>query len=306
MSVDRQHKYKLKIEKIVRFSFMVATLLSASCILMIIIFVGIKGIRPFLPDYPYGTVNFLTFLTGQSWRQDQAVYGVGFIIVNTLISSFAALLLALPVAVLTALFIARIAIKPLASAMTTVIEMLASIPSVVYGVFAAGTITVLVKELAKYFGFVTAGGSSLLAVILLLAIMIFPTITSLSLTAIKAVDKEIELGSLALGATPTQTNFKAILPSAKSGIFAGVILGLGRAFGEASAVAMVAGNKLSGVTLNLFDITRTLTSTMLAGMKETSGLDYDIRFSVGLVLMAVILFSNFLLNLLKKRIGNVK
>ena len=97
-----------------------------------------------------------------------------------------------------------------------------------------------------------------------------------------------------------------MLASAKSGIFAGAILGIGRAFGEATAVAMVAGNKMFGPTVNLFDTTRTLTTTMLSGLKETSGLDYDIRFSAGLVLMAVILLSNLLLNLVKKKVGNVK
>ena len=115
--------------------------------------------------------------------------------------------------------------------------------------------------------------------------------------------KELEHGSLALGASPTQTNFKVVLVSAKSGIFAGLILGLGRAFGEATAVSMVAGNKMYGPTTNLFDITRTLTSTMLAGLKETTGLDYDIRFSVGIVLMILILFTNFLINKVIARIG---
>ena len=231
---------------------------------------------------------------------------MGFIIINTLVSSFGALLIAFPLSVLTALFIVKTAPKKLAALLTTVVELLASIPSVVYGVFASGTITVLVSGLASSFGFVTAGGSSLLAVILLLAIMIFPTITSLSITAIKSVGKEIEEGSLALGATKTQTNFKVILTSAKSGIFAGAILGIGRAFGEATAVAMVAGNKMFGPTTNLFDTTRTLTTTMLAGLGETTGLDYDIRFSTGLVLMAVILLSNLILNYVKKKVGNIE
>ena len=132
----------------------------------------------------------------------------------------------------------------------------------------------------------------------------FPTITSMSITAISSVDRALEEGSLALGATKTQTNFKVVLIAAKSGIFAGAILGIGRAF-EATAVAMVAGNKMFGPTFDLFDITRTLTSTMLSGLKETTGLDYDIRFSVGLVLMVVILVSNFLLNLAKKKVGNM-
>lgn len=297
---------KLKKDQRMRLVFLMAALLSASAIAVIIIFISMKGISPFLPGYKYGTVNVMEFLTGSVWRKDQGVYGVGFIIINTLVSAFGALIIAFPLSVLTALFIAKIAPKRIAAIMTSVVELLASIPSVVYGVFASGTITVLVSGVAQSFGFVTAGGSSLMAVILLLAIMIFPTITSLSITAIQAVDHEIELGSLALGATRTQTNFKVVLVSAKSGIFAGAILGIGRAFGEATAVAMVAGNKMFGPTVNIFDTTRTLTTTMLAGLKETTGLDYDIRFSAGLVLMAVILLSNILLNLIKKKVGNLK
>lgn len=305
ISTEKNEK-KLKKDKFMKFLFMLAALISSSAIAVIIIFISIKGISPFLPGYEYGQQDFISFLTGNLWRKDQGIYGVGFIIINTLMSSFGALLISFPLSVLTALFIAKIAPKKIAEVMTTVVELLASIPSVVYGVFASGTITVMVSSIASSFGRTTAGGSSLLAVILLLAIMIFPTITSLSITAIKSVDRDVELGSLALGATKTQTNFKVVLTSAKSGIFAGAILGIGRAFGEATAVAMVAGNKMFGPTFDLFDITRTLTTTMLAGLKETTGLDYDIRFSAGLVLMAVILLSNLLLNLMKKKVGNIK
>ena len=301
ISTEKNEK-KLRKDKRMRACFFTAALLSSSAIAVIVIFISMKGITPFLQE----GVDFFSFLFGTTWRKDQGIYGVGFIIVNTLVSSFGALLLSFPLSVLTALFITKIAPKKLSAMMTTVIELLASIPSVVYGVFASGTITLLVSTLAAQFNLVTAGGSSLLAVILLLAIMIFPTITSLSITAIRAVDKDVELGSLALGATRTQTNFKVVLTSAKSGIFAGAILGLGRAFGEATAVAMVAGNKMFGPTFNLFDTTRTLTTTMLSGLKETTGLDYDIRFSVGLVLMAVILLSNLILNLVKKKVGNMK
>lgn len=300
-----QAQHKQKIDQAVRKLFFLAAFVSGISIVVITLFILMKGVRPFLPGYQYGTVSLSEFLLGSVWRQDQGVYGVGFIVVNTLISAFGALLLAFPAAVLTALFIVKIAPHWLRPLMKTVVELLASIPSVVYGVFAAGVITSMVKTLAASLGLATAGGSSLMAVILLLAMMIFPTITSLSVTAIEAVDPELELGSLALGATPTQTHFKVVLTSAKSGIFAGAILGIGRAFGEATAVAMVAGNKLFGPTFNPFDITRTLTSTMLAGLKETTGLDYDIRFSVGLVLMAVILISNLALNQVKKKVGNL-
>jgi phosphate transport system permease protein len=133
--------------------------------------------------------------------------------------------------------------------------------------------------------------------------MILPTITLMSVTSINAVNRDIELGSMALGATDTYTFFKISLPAAKSGIFAGIILGVGRALGEATAVSMVAGNAGTGPNINLFDTTRTLTSSMLLGLKETTGLDYDIRFSIGIVLIMVILISNMALNYVKKKVG---
>jgi phosphate transport system permease protein len=285
--------------------FRTAGMISAVLIVLIFVFITMRGIRVFLPNYEYGQVNLIDFLTGLVWRQDQGNYGVLFIVINTLVASIGAAILSFPISVLTALFIVKIAPKNLKALFTTVVELLAAIPSVVYGVFAAGVIVKGVEGIAAAFGVSTFGGNSLLAVMILLAIMIFPTMTSIAIVAIQAVDVKIELGSLALGASRTQTNFKVVLAAAKSGIFAGLILGLGRAFGEATAVSMVAGNKFYGPTTSLFDITRTLTSTMLSGLKETSGLDYDIRFSVGIVLMIVILMTNFLVHWVKRRIGSV-
>jgi phosphate transport system permease protein len=149
----------------------------------------------------------------------------------------------------------------------------------------------------------TAGGISTLSTVLVLAIMIMPTRTLLSITAIKAVQKDVEQNSLALGATKMQTLFKITLVDAKSGIFAGIILGVGRALGEATAVSMVAGNAGTGPSFNIFNTTRTLTSTMLLGLKETTGLDYDIRFSVGVILIVLIIVTNLLLNFAKRKIG---
>lgn len=283
--------------------FWFAGFLSAIFIVLIIVFIVRKGISVFLPSYPSGQYPLWDFLKGMKWRQDSALYGVLFIVINTIISALGALLLSFPVSVLTALFIAKIAPKALSKVMVTIVELLAAIPSVVYGVFAAGSIVRWVDNLANALGYSTYGGSSLLAVSILLAIMVFPTMTSLAIVAIQAVPKELTEGSLALGATKTQTNFRVVLTSAKSGIFAGLILGLGRAFGEATAVSMVAGNAMQGPTFNPFDITRTLTSTMLAGLKETQGLDYDIRFSVGIVLMVVILVTNLSIHFVKERIG---
>lgn len=286
--------------------FLLAGLIAAAMIVLIFVFVAGRGIQVFLPGYA-NAQNLGEFLTGMRWRPDLSppVYSVLFIVINTVITAFGAAVLAFPVSVMTALFIVKVAPKSLRLFFTTVVEILAAIPSVVYGVFAAGSITRLVSGLAAAFGYTTYGGSSMLAVILLLAIMIFPTITSLAIVSIASVDRNLELGSLALGASQMETNFKVVLSAAKSGIFAGLILGLGRAFGEATAVSMVAGNKMFGPTFNLFDTTRTLTTTMLSGLSETAGVDYDIRFSIGVVLMIVILITNLLIRYVKKHIGGV-
>ncbi|MCF7924904.1 MAG: phosphate ABC transporter permease subunit PstC [Candidatus Izimaplasma sp.] len=290
--------------------FLLSTIISASFIIIIIVFVTAEGIIPFVTDNDgVGPVNLWRFLTGTVWLEGTAfvsnLYGVGFIIVNTLYIAFLSLLVALPIGVLTALYIARIAPKKIAEVLRTIIELLASIPSIVYGLFGSGIILTFVYNLAKIFNVQSKGGNSVLATVLVLALMILPTITALSEVAIRSVNKDIVLGSLALGATKTQTNFKVVLTSAKSGIFTAAILGIGRALGEATAVSLVAGNARSGPSIGFFQITSTLTSTMLQGLKETTGIDYDIRFSVGIVLMVVILLTNLTLNFIKKKVGNV-
>ena len=294
----------------IRSVFLMATIISASFIIIIVVFITMKGIIPFITDNGgIGNVNVFRFLTSTVWLEGTAfksnLYGVGFIILNTLYVAFLSLLIAMPIGVLTALFIAKIAPKKIAEILRTIVELLAAIPSIVYGLFGSGLILVFVYELAKVFGVQSKGGNSVLATVLVLALMILPTITALSEVAIRSVGKEIEHGSLALGATKTQTNFKVVLTSAKSGIFASAILGIGRALGEATAVSLVAGNARSGPTFAFFETTSTLTSTMLQGLKETVGIDYDIRFSVGIVLMVVILITNLSLNYVKRKVGNV-
>lgn len=292
------NKRKDRIAKII---FTIAAVISGIMIVLITVFICRRGIGVFLPSYGEDRQNLWQFLTGDRWRADQGVYGVGFIIINTLLSAFFAALISFPLAVLTALMITRMAPKQLRTILTTAVEVLAAIPSVVYGVFAAGVISQWVVSLSSIFNYHTAGGNSFLNVVLLLAIMIFPTMTDLAISAINAVDPALIEGSLALGATPTQTNFKMVLRAARSGIFSGLVMGLGRAFGEATAVSMVAGNAFIGPSVNPFDSTRTLTSTMLSGFHETSGVDYDIRFSVGIVLIVMILITNGSIYILKRK-----
>ena len=284
--------------------FSLCGLIAGSMILVIVGFILFRGVSVFLPSYGVDRVGLFDFLTGLTWQSDQGQYGVLFIVINTVMTSFFALMISFPISVLTALYVVKMAPKWISHLMQVIIELLAAVPSVVYGVFASGVIVLGVDKFAMLFGISTYGGRSMLAVIILLALMILPTMTSLSIVSIRAVDKNLELASLALGASHTQTNFKIVLLSAKSGIFAGLILGLSRALGEATAVSMVAGNRSMGPTLNPFDITRTLTSTMLSGLSETTGVDYDVRFSVGIVLIALILVSNTLIHIVKRRVGH--
>lgn len=301
---------KRRVDQIMKTIFTFTALLSASFIVIVVGIILVQGVRPFITDnHGLGPVNLWRFVTGDVWLIGNTfasnLYSIGYAIVSTLFIAFLSLLLAFPIGVLTALFIAKIAPKALSKILRTVIETLASIPSIVYGLFGSGVILQIVYDLSATFGYQSKGGNSILAVVLVLSLMSIPTITSISEVAIRSVDKAIIHGSLALGASQTQTHFKVVLASAKSGIFTAAILGIGRALGEATAVSLVAGGRRSGVSFHLLDITSTLTSLMLEGIKETTGLDYDIRFSVGLILMVVIFLTNLTLNAIKRRIGTV-
>jgi phosphate transport system permease protein len=294
------------VEKILFFM----ALLSASFIVMVVLVIIERGLSPFFSNNDgLGSVNLLRFLTGIVYLDGPTfasnAYGIGYLIISTLYIALLSLLLAMPVSIFSALFIAKIAPKRLGNTLRTVTEILAAIPSIVYGLFGAGVILDLVYNLSLVVGFQSSAGFSVLSTVIVLAIMIIPTMTVIAEVAIRSVQKELIQGSLALGATPTQTNFKVVLASAKSGIFTAAILGVGRALGEATAVSLVAGSRRSGISFALFETTATLTSTMLQGMKETVGLDYTIRFSRGLVLMVIILMVNFILNFVKSKVGRV-
>jgi phosphate transport system permease protein len=316
---EKNIRNKNKIDKIMQRLFQVSAFLSASFIVLIIFFVSLRGLSPFFQTYvgynfqqgfvDLSPVNPIRFIFGNYWLGGTLGlsndYGIGFAIINTLIVVVLAIIIAVPISIATALFIAKIAPKPIASVIRTVVELLASIPSIIYGVFGLGVITNIVVNLANLSNSRTAAGLSLLSTVIVLAMMILPTITAVAETAIRSVDADLIKGSLALGATKMQTYIKVVISAAKSGIFAGIILGVGRALGEATAVAMVSGNLFRGININLFDTTTTLTARMLLGIKETTGLDYDVRFSIGLVLIAVIVITNFGLKFIMKKVGGV-
>ncbi len=307
--IKRSQKIRI-LDQVIKRILQGLALISASFIFIIAGVVLMKGMTPFLTQNDgLGRVSLWHFLTGNIWLIGPTFisirYSVGFIIIQTMYIVFLSLAISFPVGVLTALFIAKIAPKRVSKFLRTVIEILASIPSIIYGLFGSGIVLKLVYDFSELFGYQSKGGSSVLSTVIILALMTIPTITTVSEVAIRSVDKTLIDGSLALGASPTQTHFKVVLVSAKSGIFTSAILGVGRALGEATAVSLVAGGRRSGLSFHLLDTTSTLTTTMLEGMKDSAGIDYDIRFSVGIVLMVVILLTNLILNMIKKKVGNI-
>jgi phosphate transport system permease protein len=306
----KQIQVKKIVDNIVEKTLFFTALLSASFIILVIVVIFERGISPFFSDNDgLGPVNLLNFLTGITYLDGPTfasnAYGIGYLIISTLYIAFLSLAIAMPVSIFSALLIAKIAPRWFASILRSVIEILASIPSIVYGLFGAGVILDLVYQLSVIVGIQSSAGFSVLSTVIVLAIMMIPTMTVITEVAIRSVQKDLIQGSLALGASQTQTHFKVVLAAAKSGIFTAAILGVGRALGEATAVSLVAGSRRSGISFELFETTATLTSTMLLGMKETVGLDYTIRFSIGLVLMVVILLTNVILNFVKSKVGRV-
>ena len=288
--------------------FMSVCILCSAIIVVIIAFIVIKGVQPFFKEYIVNNqiyrISFSEFLYGIRWNFAPNHFGAGFIILNTIYITVLALFIAVPISILSSLFIVRIAPKKIGACLQLVIELLASVPSIIYGLFGQAYLTKIVMKISEILNIQTLGGQSVFTTSLVLGMMIFPTITMVSINAIQAVNNNLILGSLALGASKTQTNFKVVLKGAKNGIFSGIILGVGRALGEATAVSKVCGNAQVGPTFSLFDTTSTITTTILSGFNEASGMAYDIKFSLGIVLIIIIVSTNIVLNLVKKKVGN--
>lgn len=299
---------KTIIDKFFKGFFLSVCILCSAIIVMIVAFIVIKGVQPFFKEYSINgeiyKLSIIEFIFGNKWNFAPNHYGAGYIFLNTIYITILALLFAVPISILTALFIVRIAPKKIGIGLQMVIELLASVPSIIYGLFGQAYLTKIVMKASSIFGIQTLGGQSVITTALVLGMMIFPTITMVSINSIQAVKNELILGSLALGASKTQTNFKVVLKGAKNGIFTGIILGVGRALGEATAVSKVCGNAQVGPTFSLFDTTSTLTTTILSGFNEASGMAYDVKFSLGVVLILIIISTNLVLNFVKKKVGN--
>ena len=251
-------------------------------------------------------VGPLELLFGTVWRPtgSNPSYGILYIILSSLLATLCSVGIGVPIGVMSAVFLTEIANKKLASIVSPAVELLAAIPSVIYGLLGMMVLNPVLFKLEKWIfsGSSThqfTGGANMLAAIIVLAIMILPTVINMSVSAIRAVPSSLKQASLALGATKMQTIFKAILPAAKSGIVAGIVLGIGRAIGEAMAINMVSGGSVN-IPLP-FNSVRFLTTQMVSEMSYSQGLHRVVLFTVGLVLYIFIMIINFVLLKVKKK-----
>ena len=243
-----------------------------------------KRIHIILPEPPYSIGKFLG---GLEWRPSRdKIFGIFPMIMGTLAASFGAILLGVPIALLCALFMAEFLPPKPASFIRAGVELLAGIPSVVYGFFGLMVIVPFVRNV-----FNIPSGNTLLSAIIVLALMILPTVITIAETSLRAVPLAVREASLSLGASKMQTSWKVVLPHANSGVIAGVILGISRAVGETMAVILVAGNSPQ-LTVNPLASVRTLTSTIAMEMGYASGRHSEMLFSIGVTLFAIILILN--------------
>jgi len=283
-------------EVLFRVIFLLSALVSVLSVVAIIVFVFAKGLKPFFGKDAY---SFLQFITGLKWDPNNNVFGILYMIVGSLFATLGAIVLGVPIGLLTAVFIAELAPKKLVSVIKPGIELLAGIPSVIYGAFGLGVIVPLINKISP-----TGQGQSLLAVICVLTIMVLPTIISLSESSIRAVPKSYREASYGLGASKIQTIFQAVVPAARSGILTATVLGIGRAIGETMAVMMIAGNNIGGLPTSIFSKVRPLTTNIAMEMSYASGRHQDMLFATGVILFTFIMVINFTLIRLTKRLGN--
>ena len=243
-----------------------------------------------------GKIGITDFLFGRSWASTATPpsYGILPFILTSVYGTIGAIIIGVPLGLMCAIFVAKMANDKIAKTVRSSVDLLSGIPSVVYGLVGMIIIVPLVRET-----FNLPDGANLFSAIIVLTVMILPSVISVSETAIRAVPKEYEEASLALGATKTETVFKVIVPAAKSGILTSVVLGIGRSIGEAMAVMMVSGNVAN--MPGLFKSVRFLTTAVASEMSYSSGLQREALFSIALVLFVFILMINLVLNLIVKK-----
>ncbi len=278
-------------EKLAESIFLVFSCVSVGSVVLITVYIFAAG-TPAIVQIGLGN-----FLFGTQWNAEANMFGILPLILSSIAGTFGAIFLGVPVGILTAVFLAETARPQIARLVHPAIELLAGIPSVIYGFFGMLVIVPAIRNFPPFQG--NTIGDSLLAAVIILAIMVLPTIVSVTETSLKAVPQAYREASLALGATPTETIFKVSIPAARSGILAGVILGVGRAIGETMAVIMVAGNVAN--MPSLLGTVRLLTTGIAMEMSYASGLHRQALFAIGLVLFVFIMIVNISFTYISKK-----
>lgn len=290
---EKRNNNKYLAEKISKIIFLSSAFIAVLSLLVIIGFVFYKGLTPFVSK----GYSFLDFIAGREWYPSSDKYGVLPMIVASIYGTLGSLVLGVPVGILTAVFIAELAPKKIGKLISTAVELLAGIPSVLFGVFGLAVIVPWIMN-----SFNLAKGQSILAIIIVLSIMMLPTIVTVSESAIRAVPYSYKEASLGLGASHIETTFKVVLPAAKSGILSAVVLGLGRAIGETMAIILVAGNSAI-MPKSIMDSVRPLTTNIALEMGYAFGTHQEMLFATGVILFVFILLLNYILSKLSSKEG---
>ena len=281
-------------ENIMHGVFLVCALASILAVALICVFLFANGL-PAMRE-----IGCLNFLTGTSWRPGNDIYGILPMIVGSIYITAGAIVIGVPIGLLTAIFMAFYCPKRIYGILKPCTELLAGIPSIVYGFFGMVVIAPTVLDIAKFFGADISSGATILSAAILLGIMILPTIIGVSEAALRAVPNAYYEGAVAMGATHERAVFSVMLPAAKSGVLAGIVLGIGRAIGETMAVIMVAGNQ-PRLTANLLEGIRTMTANIVIEMGYATGLHREALIATGVVLFVFILLINLCFSVLKRR-----
>ncbi len=300
-SIMKNRKNKSMVEQVAEVIFTFCALIAILAVLSITVYMIING-TPAL--FQVGIKEILFSSAWDPANKTQPTFGILYVILTSIVGTVLAILIGVPIGLFTAVFLAEVAPKKLAAILQTAVELLAGIPSVIYGLLGLMILNPLMykAELAIFKGSEThtfTGGANLISAVLVLAVMILPTVINISASSLNALPGQLKSSSLALGASHIQTIFKVLIPAAKSGIITAVVLGVGRAIGEAMAITLVSG---SSVNIPLpFNSVRFLTTAIVSEMGYASGTHRQVLFTIGLVLFAFIMIINISLSKILKK-----
>ena len=280
-------------EKFMQGVFFIAACTSVLAVALICVFLFANGI-PAMKE-----IGFMEFLTGERWKPTNEIFGILPMIMGSIYVTAGAIILGVPIGILTSVFMAKYCPKKIYPVLKGATELLAGIPSVVYGFFGLVVLVPLIRDICQKFHW-GGNGSSILTASILLGMMILPTIIGVTESAIRSVPAHYYEGALALGATHERSIFSVVLPAAKSGVVAGIVLGIGRAIGETMAVIMVAGNQ-TWMPQGLFKGLRTMTANIVIEMGYATDLHREALIATGVVLFVFILIINLCVSALKRR-----